>query len=370
MNVILIVSDTLRRDHIGCYGNRRIHTPNMDALARRSVVFDRHYAASFPTMPARADFLLGKWTFTYMGWEPFPVEDTPLPQRLEASGFETVGVVDTPFYTLTGMGYDRGFTHFFDMKSQLTNSGAGEPLFPTPRLSEYDYCAPGTFVQAERCLDRVAGRPFFLLVDTWDPHEPWDPPDPYVRLYRPDYDGRVVTPPYGYIGEKGVSEEDLAIAHDCYMGEITMVDRWLGRLMERVESLGIAQETAVVFTTDHGFYFGEHGGLFGKMVRQGEFSRLGPTWLWSPLYEEVVHLPLMVYVPGVEPRRVSALTSAVDLMPTMAELAGVTLPDSERLHGRSMVPLLSGGGAGRDFVVSALPLANPGQGLQVVDHRS
>ena len=71
MNVILIVSDTLRADHLGCYGNDWIHTPNLDRLAASSVVFDQHYAGSFPTMPARADFFTGKWTFTYMGWEPF-----------------------------------------------------------------------------------------------------------------------------------------------------------------------------------------------------------------------------------------------------------------------------------------------------------
>ncbi len=370
MNIILIVSDTLRRDHLGCYGSKSAYTPNIDALARRSVVFDRHYGASYPTMPARADFLLGKWTFTYMTWEPFPVADVPISERLAASGYQTVGVVDTPFYTVKGMGYDRGFNHFFDMHSQLplgTPSGAPPPLFPRPRNTEYDYCAPATFVQAEQCLDRIHEGPFFLLVDTWDPHEPWDPPAWYVRRYRSNYDGRVVSPPYGYLNEWEGSEDDLALARACYMAEITMVDRWLGRLLERVDSLGIGDDTAILFTTDHGYYFGEHG-IFGKLVREREI-RGAPMWLRSPLYEEVVHLPLILHVPGVAPRRVNALTSAVDIMPTLAGLAGLRVPE-EAVHGRSLLRLAGGEETeGRRFVVSSLPLVNPGDGLQVVDHR-
>jgi arylsulfatase A-like enzyme len=365
-NVVLIVSDTFRRDHLGCYGGRAAHTPNLDALAARGAVFDHYYAAGFPTMPTRADHQLGKWTFTFMGWEPLPREETPLAGVLTRAGRHTLGVVDTPFYVQNGYGYDRGFQHFLELPTQPPRKG--RTLQPPARVSEYDYCAPKTFCTAEQALERVYRDPFFLMVDTWDPHEPWDPPDWYVRPYQPDYDGRVVPPPYDYYQKAGVTEEDLATARACYAGECTMVDRWVGRLLERLESLGVAGETAVLFTTDHGFHFGEHGGLFGKMIRHQAWVRGSPAWARSPLYEEIAHIPLLAYVPGMTPRRVPALAAAVDLMPTVLELLGVPVPDGLRLHGRSLLPAIRGEGSpGRPITVTTMPLANPGEEVRVVD---
>src|SRR5512136_3101009 len=109
MNVIWIVSDTVRRKDVGAYGNKTIHTPSLDALAAKSVRFDNHYAASFPTMPARADFLTGRWTMSFMKWSPLPKEETVLGELLSDKGIHTSAIVDTPFYLRNAMGYDRGF---------------------------------------------------------------------------------------------------------------------------------------------------------------------------------------------------------------------------------------------------------------------
>lgn len=366
MNLVLIVADTLRADHLGCYGSDWVRTPNLDALAARSTVFEAHHAASFPTLPARADFFLGKWTFTYRGWEPMPPHERTLAARLAEGGFRTAGVADTPFYTLSGFAYDRGFHHFADLDSQRLGGpeAPNQPrLIPRPRVTELDYAAPRTFALAEQYLEQLYREPFFLLVDTWDPHEPWDPPAWYVEPYLPGYDGRVVRPPYGRFADAGLTEADVEVAHATYAGEITMVDRWIGRLLERLESLGIADETIVAFTSDHGYYFGEHGFL-GKMVL--EQGKEQPLWLRSPLYREVTHVPLMIAVPGLAPRRVSDLTSAVDLMPTLLDLAGRPLP--EGVHGRSLASFVRGeGGSGRDFVVTSPPLTNPGDPIRVVD---
>ena len=78
MNVIWVISDTLRRDAIGAYGSKIVRTPSLDRLAEKSTRFDRHYAASFPTMPARADFVTGRWTMSFMGWEPLPPDRQPV----------------------------------------------------------------------------------------------------------------------------------------------------------------------------------------------------------------------------------------------------------------------------------------------------
>jgi arylsulfatase A-like enzyme len=138
-----------------------------------------------------------------------------------------------------------------------------------------------------------------------------------------------------------------------------MVDRWVGRLVERLESLGLMQDTAIIFTSDHGFYFGEHG-LFGKArLRDG-------YWHWSPLYDEVARVPLMVCLPHAEPRHVEAMVGPPDLTPTILDLAGLEVP--LHVHGRSLVPLLSGeGGPVRDLSVTSWPLYNPGQRIRVID---
>src|SRR6266511_4141791 len=99
-NVVLIVADTFRRDRLGSYAGHTgisealAHTPNLDRLAAQSAVFDHHYAAGFPTMPTRADHALGKWTFTFMAWEPLPRDQTPLSQILSHHGVRTDAVGD------------------------------------------------------------------------------------------------------------------------------------------------------------------------------------------------------------------------------------------------------------------------------------
>ena len=112
MNVIWVVADTFRWDHLGAYGNGTILTPTLDALAARSVRFERHYIASFPTMPTRADHATGRWTMSFMGWEALPEGETTLAQILAQAGYHTAAVTDTPFYVRGRMNYDRGFQSF------------------------------------------------------------------------------------------------------------------------------------------------------------------------------------------------------------------------------------------------------------------
>src|SRR5215212_8910503 len=117
-NVVVIVADTFRRDHLGAYGNPFIRTPYLDEFARSSVVFDHHVVSSFPTMPARADILTGTFSYTHMGWEPLPRHLLTLPEILSKAGYLTMGVVDTPFFLRNGFGYDRGFDDFVWIRGQ------------------------------------------------------------------------------------------------------------------------------------------------------------------------------------------------------------------------------------------------------------
>jgi arylsulfatase A-like enzyme len=355
VNIVFVISDTLRRDHLGCYGNRWIRTPSLDHFAKEAVVFDQAYEASFPTMPTRADHFTGKLTLTYLRWEPLPDGEITLAQRLQQAGYYTMGVVDTPFHVRQGMNYDRGFADFIWVRGQGWERGD----YNRTRRDEVDYCAPRTFFEAEKWLERNYKKRFFLLVDTWDPHEPWDPPHYYVEPYLPDYDGRVVNPVYAKYRGK-VSAQDLKLAHACYSGEVTMVDFWFGRLMQRLESLDLLDKTAIIFTSDHGFYFGEHG-YFGK----GEVERGG--WIRSPLYDEVSRVPLLIQAPRARAQRISALACQPDLMPTVLDLAGAKAPRG--IYGRSLLPLMRGSRKPRhDIVISSWPLYGAGiSATRVVD---
>ncbi len=387
MNVIWIVSDTFRRDHIGAYGNNTIRTPSLDWLSTKSVRFDSHYAAGFPTMPARADHATGRWTMSFMGWEPLPDGETTLSQILAGKGFHTAAVVDTPFYVRDGMNYDRGFQTFFTHSGQ-EGSGAkilqkGHHESQDVRYAwrhESDFNAPQTFIRAMNWLERHYKDDFFLYIDTWDPHEPWDAPDYYTELYWPNYDGEIIQPIYGkWQDVPDFTKERLKKAHATYCGEITMVDTWIGYFLKRVENMGLMENTAIIFTSDHGFYFGEHNGIFGKMVytkrSDGSYPKLedwdkldeGGRWDHSPLYEELVRIPLLVYVPEVSPGIYKGLTSAVDIMPTVLDILGQEIQDS--VEGKSLLPKMYNPTlSGREFVISTIPFANPGDPVRSVDN--
>ena len=383
MNVIWIVSDSFRKDHVGAYGNPYIRTPSLDALAAASVRFDAHYSAGFPTMPSRADHHTGRWTMSFMGWEPLPAGVTTLAEILAKHGFHTSASVDTPYYLRDGMNYDRGFQTFFMNTGQDTLwSLIPEPGYHNEALDirdrwhyESDRNVPKTFMTAMQWLERHYKEDFFLYVDTWDPHEPWDAPSYYTEIYMPEYDGELVLPLYGnWHDMPGYTEAQMRKGHATYCGEITMVDTWVGHLLRSIENMGIADKTAVIFTSDHGFYFGEHGGLFGKMSSDKypdgtlrPYDEMGSQWSYSPLFEELVHLPLLIRAPGVSPGVQSGLSSPIDVMPTVLDLLGVAIPDF--VQGRSLVPALGDATrSGRDYVVSSIPFANPGDAVQSVDN--
>ncbi|MBN1190310.1 MAG: sulfatase [Dehalococcoidales bacterium] len=377
MNLIWIVSDTVRSDAVGCYGNRRMRTPSIDRLASRGVRFNRHYLSSFPTMPARADFMTGRWTMSYMQWEPLGSDEITLAEVIAAHDIDTAAIVDTPFFLRDGMGYDRGFMtfseipgHYYVAKGRDRRRMDAIDMRPPVRM-EMDCFAPQTFARAMQWLELHYKDRFFLYVDTWDPHEPWNAPDYYTEMYWPDYKGEQMRPLYGYMKDKNITEDYVKKAQATYMGEMTMVDTWTGNLLSQVERMGLLENTAVIFTTDHGYNFGEHGGLYGKMVfahgEELDDKKGEGAWARSPLFNEVTRIPLIIYVPGIKPAVYDGLTAAVDLMPTVLDILGLDVPS--RVEGSSLLPALNDpSSAGRDFVVSSQPFINSGDTDLCVDH--
>jgi arylsulfatase A-like enzyme len=296
MNVVLVIIDSLRKDHVGAYGNDWIQTPNLDALARESLRFTQAYPESLPTICARRAIHTGFRTFPFKdrpseqkhapayGWLPIPREQATLAETLETAGYQTMLVTDTYHQFRPPMDFNRGFDTYHWIRGQekdhyrpiLPASGEGikeryllhgealkarQYLANTRgRVSEEDWFAPRVFLRATEFLEAASERePFFLVVDNYDPHEPWDPPEKYTRIYDPDgYEGpEPFTSLYGR--DDYLTERQLRRMRALYAGEVTMVDRWLGHFLERAHDLGVMENTLFVLLSDHGHALGEHG---------------------------------------------------------------------------------------------------------------
>jgi len=353
MNVIVIVSDTFRWDFLGCYGNEWIQTPNLDRFAKKSIVFDRAYAGSFPTVPHRSDLFTGRYCFHTRGWAPLPPEEDTFPKLLKRAGYYTKMVTDTGHIMRGGiMNFHLGFDDWEYINRRNLPEPRKDVKVPCPKykfrfpergywiyprlinLTEEEFFCARTMRRAAEWLEKNYTRDKFLLyVDTFDPHEPWLPPKEYVDLYDPDWSeekGDVVFfPRYDY--SNYLTDAELKHMRALYAGMVTLVDKWTGFLLDRIEELGLFENTAVIFTSDHGFYHGEHG-------RVGKHTVLDPKDGW-PLYEEVAHIPLIMKIPDMpEGIRCEALIQPVDIMATILDLAGIPVPKD--LHGKSILPVL------------------------------
>ena len=387
MNFIIIVSDTLRRDHLGCYGNNWISTPHIDAFASKAIVFDRAYSASFPTVPHRRDLLTGRLTATYTPWVPLSADEVVLAEVLGDAGYTSMMACDCPHILENGYHYDRGFDGFEWIRGQETDRWKTHPEAPEhpcdpakirqpDRLQrlhrrnvagwqyESDTFVARTMSAAARWLEDNYGRGrFFLYVDTFDPHEPWDAPQWYVDMYDPGYTGEVVDyPRYSTIDY--LTDAELNHCRALYAAEVTLVDRWVGMLLQRIDDLGLLSDTLVLFTTDHGFLHGEHGIIGKSLISEAAFS-------YIPLYEEINHVPCVIRFPGARPARSRAIVQPTDVMPTLLQLAGAANPGT--MHGTSFADLLLGAGVRggaelghRRFAVSAPYLGGEAPPVTVV----
>lgn len=354
MNVIFIMDDTLRQDHLGCYGNERVKTPYLDRLAESSVVFERAYIASHATLPARTDLYTGKYTFLYRGWSPLHPGDVILPEIVGEYGHTSMFIFDTTPMGQDSYNYMRGFTGWEMIRGHHEDRWRTDPVAPLvwpaapyklknlDRTVQYmrnkadwrhekDYVAPRTFTAAIEWLERNHARDGFLLwIDTWDPHEPFDPPAHYLKLYTDaQYDGDgVIYPQYGR--PDYMTEDEMEHVRALYAGEVTMVDRWIGHLLDKVEQLGLLNNTMIVHTSDHGHLFGEHD-LQGK-----------PGGLLGRLYEETTRIPLIIRHPeGLGAgKRIPTIVQPPDLLPTILEFLDVPVPDTAQ--GHSLWPLVRG----------------------------
>ena len=387
MNVITILIDSLNRDALSIYNpDTRVRTPNIERLAARSTVFENHFVGSLPCMPARREIMSGRKDFLWRPWGPMEVFDPQLPRIMGEAGYRTAVVTDHYHYwEEEANGYIEPFQSIAMVRGheidpwrtvdraasvpawvakigEFRGDGAVRQYHANVRSfeTEEDYFPAKVFGGAADWLDRHARQagPFFLHVESFDVHEPFDAPEPYASMYCDDAalrDRYNIWPPYqNYDGLAGfmaqTSPEELAFLRSQYEAKVTMADRWLGHLLDRIDALDLWDDTAIVLTTDHGHDLGDRG-VFGKQY---------PHW------DSHANIPLVVYHPealGGGRRRPAGLTQTVDLFATILDLAGVGLPEGTR-HSRSFADAVrSDGDAGRE----ALIYGTFGQGLCVTD---
>ncbi len=317
-NVLLITIDTLRADHLGFHGYAKPTSPNLDALAAQSVVFDAAQASSSWTLPSLASALTGEPVSTHGCWNFTSVLDdsfTTLTELLVAAGYDTACVTSHLFVT-TRHGLQQGFVHTDD-------SFAYPEVEPEEAVTSHVIADKGIRFLTQKAAAPEPS-PWFLWLHFFDPHERY--------MEHAELSAAFVTP-----GERAPA----VAASDLYDGEIRYTDLHVGRVLDALEEAGFAADTIVVFTADHGEEFGEHGG-----------ARHGHT-----LFEELVRVPFTIRVPGLAARRVPALVRGYDLMPTVLELVGLQVPAA--IAGRSLVPALRGEPAPALPALAELALGEP-----------
>lgn len=387
MNVIFIVSDTFRRDNLSCYGPTTVKTPSLDRLAGQSIVFDNYYLGSFPTVPNRLETMTGQFSCIRYAWQALPAEAVTLPMVLSASGITTQFILDTPHLIGEGFNYCRDFDGWEWIRGQETDrwktsprditlpAAAGKLRMPEIIKRHYrnaaswkgeeDHFVARTMRQACQWLEDNQGLDkFFLWVDTFDPHEPWDPPQKYIDLYEKDYHGESPNYPRYTFWRDFYSQAELDHMRACYRAEASLVDHWIGVLLDKIDELGMGEDTAVIFASDHGFLIGEHD-FVGKEYLDESDGQM--TYEAIRMYSDVRRIPLMLRLPGERGgRHIGALVQPVDLAPTILELEGLVSSETvggvskiqelmcgvfrtsnwsfrpDALHGTSLLPLVRG----------------------------
>jgi len=303
LNVVLITIDTLRADHVGCYGYKQIKTPNIDGLAADGARFESAFAVVPVTLPSHSSMLTGTYPMLsgmhdFSGNKLSPLQPT-LASVLKQAGYQTGAVIGAAVLD-SRFGLNQGFDFYYDH-------------FDFSRLDEANLDEmerPGNVV-ADVALDWLAKnsqKKFFLWMHLYDPHFPYHPPEPYSREY----------------------------AAQPYDGEIAFADEQVGRLLRFLKEKGIYRNTVIVLCGDHGESLGEHG-----EKTHGFF-----------IYNATMHVPLIIRLPEnrlpekAAARAVVDPVSLVDLMPTMLSAVGLETPS--QVQGRSLLPEIRADRTDRD----------------------
>jgi arylsulfatase A-like enzyme len=377
LNVLLIVTDSTRRDFVSAYdGDELADTPNLDALAREGLRFDRAVPEAMPTVAVRRALLTGTRAFPFRdwkvapelppfpGWSPIPPYKRIFTEFMDAAGIETAYVTDNPFLigprferfrrtldiskSIFGQGEYRGWNVGIDRDRLASAEEIENYLLPALKGTEaetrirqnvgFNRGRSGEQLSGARVLkagmqtlrELKDRQPFFLGVDAFDPHEAWNVPTTFMLRFE-DHEGvEPILPfktPYSKVESLDVTEEQVERVRELYAAELTYIDAWIGRLLNLLDDLRLAESTVVYYLSDHGIMLGEHG-LMGKAN--------------SMLGKEIHAVPYIIRHP--EGKRAGETSdyfaSTHDVAPTMLSFQGLTVPG--RMDGEDLTVMFEG----------------------------
>lgn len=327
MKAIMLMFDTLSREYLPNYGNDWVIAPNFRRLEEHFTRFDQFYAGSLPCMPARRELHTGKYNFLHRKWGPLEAFDESAVEMLKKHGVYTHLITDHWHYFEDGGATYHNRYQTWDcvrggegdpwqiqMKEHqpisnhtLNNAGKMAEIYAYNREAlkqESDYPTVKVMERGLDFIERFADQDnWFLQIECFDPHEPFDSPDCYRKLYGLTKEDRFNWPKYQQVDTKERWKDDVGKLEKEYAALITMCDTWLGKFLDRMDELDLWKDTMVIVNTDHGFMLGQHGWL-GKNE--------------GPQYEEIAHIPFFIHVPGQEKLEVcDRLSQTVDIPPSL-----------------------------------------------------
>ena len=372
MNVVVVVMDSLRADHIYA---PRAHTDSINKFMRQGVRFLNFYPEGMPTIPTRRSIMAGRRVFPFRGWKPKWDDLPPQPgwepvgsdgemwtEVLGRNGWTTGYVTDNPHLLL---GVHKNFRGRFDrvelvdgqvpvrkapksrvsgreldhfmppyMRDSRAEPRMGIYLAINPRRrSEEEYNAAKVFRRSMSWVEWARARqPFALVIDSFDAHEPWDAPRRLVDMYGPPRPSGIepIQPfptPAARWRELGMTDDLLRRMRQLYAAEVTLVDVWLGKFLDRLANLGLDDNTLVVLVSDHGVLLGEYGWV-GKR--------------YTEMHQPLTHVPMVMRHPQEKAKRTTSdyWASTHDIGPTVLSTLGVDKPG--HMNGVDLTPVFDG----------------------------
>ncbi|MEM2941484.1 MAG: sulfatase [Thermoproteota archaeon] len=361
-NLIIVVLDSFRQDHVSYYNRGEkafgkiaaCRTPNLDRFASESIVFENAYPAGLPTIPVRTELMTGQFTLPYRPWSPMHPTDISIAEILKQHGYVNSIVTDTYHLFKPGMNFHKGFDSFIWIRGQEYDAYNSAPpvnrkvenyvnknyteqwvrlieryLANTEEMEGEEDCFPArVFKEASKWLRRNRSHEkVFLWVDSFDPHEPWDPPNSFDNYTDPNYSGARLILPMGGEASRWASEEEVDFIRGLYAGEASLVDHWFGFFYNTLEELGHLENSIIVVLADHGHPLADHG----KFLKGGD-----------RLYNELLKAPFLIRPPGgSDGRKTRALIQFIDLLPTLLDFLGFG-SETHSMHGKSFLPVVEG----------------------------
>lgn len=346
-NVLLIVLDAARVDHFSCYGYERATTPNIDSFAADAVQFENAFAAGPWTPPSHASMFTGKYPTNHGYYsDERSVSGPTLAELLADSGYKTLSTSRSAMigaHTPMGRGFDTclnwytiphtkpDWSEIYDYYLSIIPAWIRYLASQFSGDEELGYLSTQKLNRWIRRQQSVAN-PFFGFVNILSPHSAYDAPEPYRSRFTRPRDDSVDEEKIHSLADRGghryiagqidVSEDEWRAVKDLYDGELAYADNRVGKILDTLKQTGQYNDTLVIVTADHGEHFGENGRAYHQ------FS----------LYEEVIHVPLVIKFPGQEysGRVEDSIVSLIDLFPTVLETANTPLPDD--IDGSSLYP--------------------------------